>query len=179
MGQGAQEPCSIGMCGLGEDLRTASAFYDPSPVHDEKIVAEFLSQPQIMGDDQHRAYFGRDVSEHDGHLLDQGGVESFGRLVRQDPPRRPQEGQGYQDTLVHASAEFKRVAIHNASRIPEPQMLQHVRDGYACLPPRNGIDCIEEDFSYPSAGVQGFVRVLWNECDLPAAQRAKFFTLCL
>ena len=108
------------------------------------------------------------------HLRLDGGVQAGGRLVEDQQRRVLGQRHGDDDALLHAARELVRVAPHDAVRVGDLHLAQHLPGPLARL---LGVDAGDHEHlgdlvADPDRRVQRAARVLVDHRDLGRAQRA-------
>ena len=164
------------MAQVGPDLCGGHRLHHMAGMHDDRAVAIFAGQRQVVGDEDNRhPRFGGDVPDevHDDGL--RGHVEAGGRFVGDQKRRVGRQRHGDHHPLAHASRQLERIgavaslgvrdsnAFEGGDRL-DPGLLPRHRS----VAHQNVLDLLSD----PADRIERGARALEDHRDFPAPQLA-------
>ena len=130
-GRRAQQPHGVWVLWIVEHLVAGALLHDPTGVHHADPITQRADDAEVVGDQQHGgvALLAQRANEIE-HLGLHRGIETGGRLVEHEELRVASQRHGDDHTLLHATGQLERIAIHHACRVGDshpPQRLERRR----------------------------------------------------
>ena len=121
---------------------------DPSGVDDDDAVGELVGLVEVLGGEQDRRAAGDELADGGPHLPPVPGVESGGRLVQEQDPRRQDQGDGQVEPAPHPA----RVVLHRpVGGVGEAQPGQQLVGPALGRPPGQPVEPAEQHQVLPAA----------------------------